>query len=618
MADQSPFLEVGAADILRLIQGYLTSAGLHESNRVLREESGIGAAGVPHRMLKTWSAQGKWGLVLRSLSILDRDRCRLDVNLIAQVHEIAILELAAANDFEVAYAAYRFAQSDLEASQVRLPGTKEKISRSRHVEQKLAALAAARAKDPNAPIPNDFYDGRSRDDVRKELGERLDIVPEQPSNRLTSLIQQAIKYQSFTGELPQIKELYSSKEEEEESGASGHNKKKRRKVFDLVLGTTSLDSVEDVVVGETIRGRLRPAEPIPSKPFATIKFGKKAVCESATFMPDGAGLVTGSSDGLIEIWDAAQNYGELRRDLPYQMKDELLGHDVAVTALAVTNDGTMLASGDLNGKIYVWRIDTGTCLCIMQCHSAAISCIQFSPSGSHILTAGQDSKCREFGLRTSKMLKEFTGHDSFVNSCFYCHHPTAGLRVITGSADGKVRIFDGSTAECLAILRPPGVGEDAREGVSIAMETSGGPSAHATNAAIACIVPLHTPAQSMVVVARSSTAVLVNHSGVVLRIFQDDASSHAKSFCAATASPSNRFLFAAKEDGTLSVFDIESGKLEASIYDFGAESTGNESKHDGSKGNAEIACLVNHPFRSMIAAFSNDKAQKRGKLVVWK
>ena len=609
----SQFMEIGASDVIRLIQGYLTSSSLHESNRVLREESGIGAAGVPHRLLPTWATQGKWGLVLRTLSTLDRERCRLDVHLIAQVHEMAILELAAAGDFEVAYAAFRFAQTDLEASQIRLPGSKEKINRGRHLAQKLAALAATRAKDPKASLPSDYYDGRTRDDIRKEIATKLDSIPEQPTNRLALLIQQAIKYQSFTGDLPKIKELWPS-EEEGEDETSRPKKKKRRKVFDLVLGTSHY-SAEPAIVGESSSSRSKPAESIPSKPFATIKFGKKAWCEAAAFLPDGSGLVTGSSDGLIEIWDASQNFNQLRHDLPYQKNDELLGHDVAVTALAVSNDGALLASGDLTGQVNIWRIDTGRCLCILKCHSAAVSNVQFSPNGSHILTAGQDSKCREFGLRTSKMLKEFTGHNSYVNTCFYSIHPSAGLRVITGSVDGKVRVFDASSAECLVILQQPG--PETKVGVSLVMTDV---STVDTRAAIACVLPLHTPSQSMVLVARSGKAVLVNSSGVVLQVFEDTTSSKSV-FCAASTSPSNRYLFLVREDGTLSVFDVGKGTVVGSIDDFGRQSMSKEAnKTDATTmtTKAEITCLVSHPNRNMIAAFSNDKTLKKGLLVVWK
>eukprot|EP00522_Entomoneis_paludosa_P010576 CAMPEP_0172450302 /NCGR_PEP_ID=MMETSP1065-20121228/8701_1 /TAXON_ID=265537 /ORGANISM="Amphiprora paludosa, Strain CCMP125" /LENGTH=632 /DNA_ID=CAMNT_0013202081 /DNA_START=59 /DNA_END=1957 /DNA_ORIENTATION=+ len=614
-------LAVGAPDVLRLIQGHLTSVGLHESCRVLRQESGIGAAGVSHAasLLRTWANQGQWALVLQSLTILDRQRCRLDTDLIAAVHEMAILEVAAAGDMEVAYATYRLCQDDLQAS---LWSAKSKMTRARHVEQKLAALAAARTKDPKAPLPDDYYhgaEGRSREEIRQVLGDALEVaIPQQPGERLTALLQQAIKYQSYTGELPRIKQWWpddNNDDENDQKDGSGRRKKKRRKVFDLVLGTAHHDPV---VAGEM--STARRSENYPTHPTATIKFGKKAVCEAATFLPDGSGLVTGSSDGLIEIWDAKQNYGILRIDLPYQEKEEFLGHDHPVMALDASRDGALLASGDTQGQVCIWRIDTGKCLRTMQCHTQAISCVQFSPDGSHILTASHDGKCREYGLRTSRMLKEFAGHDSYVNTCFYQLHSSNSLppRVVTSSADGTVRIFDGASADCLRVLRPthddPSV--PIKEKMSIAMEHATASANSATNnVAIAAVLPLHTQEQqpALIIVPRGSQALLVNYAGVVLKIFQDNTA--AGSFCAASANSSNQWLYAVKENGTLCIFEIATGKLQTSVTDFGTTST-KKVKDDASA--AEISVILSHPNQNQLAAFSNSKSQKRGQLVVWK
>ena len=602
----------------------VTSVGLHESCKALRQESGIAGAGVPHRMMGMWAKQGQWALILRTLTTLDRARIRsLTTDIIAAVHEMAILEVADAGDLEVAYATFRFAQKDLEASRVAVSssssssgGSKDgRISRSRNVEQKLAALAAARAKNPQAPVPKDFYgENTTRQEMRNAIADTLDeVIPEQPPGRLLALIQQAIKYQSYTGQLPRVKQWWpDDTDDNKDTKDNEPKKKKRRKVFDLVLGTSSHG--ETVVVGDrSAMGTTPMTESLPSNPIATVKFGKKAVCEASTFLPDGS-LVTGSSDGLIEIWDASKNFSDLKLDLPYQQKDELLGHDQAVTALDASPDGTMLVSGDSSGEVRVWRIDTGKCLRTMLCHSAAISCIQFSPDASHVLTASQDGKCREFGLRTSKMLKEFTGHDSYVNFCHYFVHPTAGKRVITSSADGSVRMFD-SSGDVVKLMRPSLTEEGgaAKTGVSIAVDASGTASAATTNPAIVALLPLHNPAHTMIIVPRCPFAFLVNMSGVILRVLESDSIS--SSFCAASTSASNKWLYAARDDGVLCIFDIQSGKMEGSVPDFGDETT---RKSKDSKTAPEVSGIVSHPNRNLIGAFSTDKSQKRGQLVVWK
>ena len=73
----------------------------------------------------------------------------------------------------------------------------------------LAALAALRQKDPEAPVSADYYHGTTRQERRETLAAELEEkVPRHPRNRLLSLLQQAIQWQAHTGLLPEVKERY--------------------------------------------------------------------------------------------------------------------------------------------------------------------------------------------------------------------------------------------------------------------------------------------------------------------------------------------------------------------------------------------------------------------------
>ena len=65
-------LSIDSADVLRIILHHLTEVGLHESCGSLREESGVGAAGVQSAAnIRGWVRSGSWGEVLTCLSTLD-------------------------------------------------------------------------------------------------------------------------------------------------------------------------------------------------------------------------------------------------------------------------------------------------------------------------------------------------------------------------------------------------------------------------------------------------------------------------------------------------------------------------------------------------------------------
>jgi len=669
-------LAIESADILRLIMAHLTECGLHDSCRALRQESGVGAAGINHGttgLLRAWTRDGRWGDVLECLGGLDAERSGLGlaVELIADVHEMSILELADGGDIELAFAALRLCSDDLDevpisSNGVDSSGLGMQERRTASIERRINALASLRSLHGTAPasisaasgaggtsssgssglIPPDYYgpSNITRQKRRDEIGRALvDAVPVVPPSRLTSLLQQAVKWQGHTGQLPQVRELWDDdissnndndvddKDDDEGSRKKKKRKKssssrKRRKKFDIVLGevdiVSALEGGDGPASGRGGGGGGRSsnaagAERIVKSPYSTIKFGKKSYVECATFLPDGSGLVTGSSDGFIEIWDPDTRYTDLRQDLPYQKADEILLHDAAVLALAVSNDGTMLSTGSADGMIKVWKVDDGKCLRLFEnAHRGAVSCLAFSSDASHVLSGSHDSTLREFGLRASRMLKEFRGHGSYVNSCAYVATEGRGtsstLLVVSGSADGTVRVWDGRSAECMHVLTPTTA--TVTVGMSLAAtsaadETVAGRSVHT-------VIPVHTPANCMIIVPRCPRAFLVSRSGVVLRVFErDDTKGRSNAddkadFVAATVSPSNKWVYVSTEDGLLLCYDVSTGRIERTIRDFAVESSGSDT--------AEISGLVHHVHKSLLGGYSNDKGLKRGRLTMWK
>jgi WD40 repeat-containing protein SMU1 len=514
---------------------------------------------------------------------------------------MAILELAEVGEMNLAYATLRLVSAPLEDADkitARPIAAEGEITRIRLLEQRLAALAAMRTNQKPG-LPNDYYGTSSKQQRRDDIGKQLqESVPQINPLRLVTLLQQAVKWQSHTGQVPTVKELWSDEE----------GKQHKRRKFDLVLGEASVGSYSrnNQMLPDLI------AEPIPSKLYSTISFGKKATAEVALFLPDGASLVTGSSDGLIEIWSSSSRYKELRMDLPYQQREELMGHDdLLITALSVSKDGTLLGTGDASGLVKVWRLDSGKCLREIAAHpQAPVSCLDFSPDASHVLSASHDTTCREFGLRTSRMLKEFRGHSSFVNTCAYLIVEETLLRVVTGSADGTCRIWDGKSSEILVVLRPFSLGASmTKQGTSIVQKLDAPNVDGCPN--LFSVIPLHSPPECMILVPRGQRAFMVSLTGVVMQTY--DVNNSNCVFIAAAVSPSNKWLYLVSDLGSLHVFDATNGNEETAIHDFSRETCG-QSKTAA----PEITSLVHHPHKGILAAFSNDKSQKKGLLGVWK
>lgn len=83
------------------------------------------------------------------------------------------------------------------------------------------------------------------------------------------------------------------------------------------------------------------------KPRALVEKGSlMALVFTVTLSPDARVLVSGSWDTLLRVWDAAQ--GQLLRKLGQ--------HNAMVLSTACSADGTLLASGDAEGKVLLWRM----------------------------------------------------------------------------------------------------------------------------------------------------------------------------------------------------------------------------------------------------------------------
>ncbi|MFH1676567.1 MAG: hypothetical protein ABIC40_06035 [bacterium] len=75
--------------------------------------------------------------------------------------------------------------------------------------------------------------------------------------------------------------------------------------------------------------------------------GHENYIDSVRFHPSGKILATGSADMTFRFWDL-----EERKEISHHKV-----HSDFVTALAFTNDGRMMLSGDYSGKIKLWSIN---------------------------------------------------------------------------------------------------------------------------------------------------------------------------------------------------------------------------------------------------------------------
>jgi RNA polymerase sigma factor (sigma-70 family) len=102
------------------------------------------------------------------------------------------------------------------------------------------------------------------------------------------------------------------------------------------------------------------------------------------FTPDGRTLVTAGQQPLVHLWDVAT--GKSVHNWP--------GHEGVISALAFTPDGSALVSGSLDGSVRLWDAKSGRHLRELQGHRMGVSGIAVTPDGKAIVSGGTDGCIR--------------------------------------------------------------------------------------------------------------------------------------------------------------------------------------------------------------------------------
>ncbi|KAL4144761.1 hypothetical protein PRNP1_013887 [Phytophthora ramorum] len=388
-------LEVDSNDAVRLILQFLRENRLFGAMRALQEESQVSLNAVDSvDALASDISNGRWDRVLQQTKALECSAAAM-----MDLYELVALDMMESQERDVALQLLRNtpAMTAMEQTQPK-----------RYL--RLEKLAQRAIFDPAEAYTGSTKQKR-RDDVAQMFRDEVSTVA--PS-RLLVLLGQALKWQQFQGLV-----------------AAGED-------FDLFRGGAKEKKVDR-------------SEKVVRKSAGKIKFSKTSMPQCAQFSRDGRMLVTGAKDGFVEVWDFEKC--KLRKDLDYQAKDEFMMHDTSVTAEAFSRDGELLATGSEDGKIKVWKVATGLCLRRFDnAHSQGIQSIMFSRDGTQLLTASFDHLVRIHGLKSGQTLKEFRGHQSYVNTAFFS---SDGSKVISTSSDGTLKIWNAKTTECLQTVQPP-------------------------------------------------------------------------------------------------------------------------------------------------------------------
>jgi WD40 repeat protein len=238
----------------------------------------------------------------------------------------------------------------------------------------------------------------------------------------------------------------------------------------------------DVQTGQLIRlikGGFKPTY----KPF-----------DATAFSPDGLRLLATANDKTVKLWDVGA--GELIRSTKLPVKgpmprwlafspdgthavfsmvirdlyskertpyEELVIWNVAngqrVRGLPVeshtarfTPDGRQIVSGDRDGQLQFWDVETGQLKKTVKAHAAPIISLAFSPDGQRLLTNGgyADQDLKLWNVQTGELTRTLGANSAPVYDIAIS---ASGAQLASAGAEGTVTMWDTTTGQLLRSIK---------------------------------------------------------------------------------------------------------------------------------------------------------------------
>ncbi|WP_434688135.1 beta-propeller domain-containing protein [Pseudanabaena minima] len=171
--------------------------------------------------------------------------------------------------------------------------------------------------------------------------------------------------------------------------------------------------------------------------FEEVSFAQvSSLVISVVYHPNGSVLATGNINGEIYLWHIVNG----------QQIGKLYGHKDWVRALAFSPDGNLLASSSDDGTVKLWDWQSVNCRYTIG-DNLLFMC--FCPNGKFLATV-RETEIQIRNLEDGSHLFTLQGHkDSVMVTCFHPHRPL----LVSGSHDCTIRIWDLEKRECLHILQ---------------------------------------------------------------------------------------------------------------------------------------------------------------------
>lgn len=144
-------------------------------------------------------------------------------------------------------------------------------------------------------------------------------------------------------------------------------------------------------------------------------------------------LISGGRDSVARVWDMRTKH----------QIHVLGGHGGTVSSIFTSSVDPQVVTGSQDSTIKLWDLAAGKAITTLTQHKKAVRCIQMNPRELTFVSGAADN-IKKWQCRDGKFLKNFSGHNSVINTLSINDDGV----MVSGGDNGSLRFWDYETGYC--------------------------------------------------------------------------------------------------------------------------------------------------------------------------
>jgi WD40 repeat protein len=256
---------------------------------------------------------------------------------------------------------------------------------------------------------------------------------------------------------------------------------------------------------------------------------------SAALSADGTLAVSASKDATLRLWDV--HTGAQVRSFK--------GHEGWVIDVALSSDGRLALSAGDDKTVRLWDVASGGALHVLKGHTAAARAVAFCPDGRRALSASEDGTAIVWDLGMGKAVHTLAGHNGPLRAVAVSPDGRFALVGSDGRRQSSLTLWDLTTGKKVRALDDNAAFRTHNNGVRTIAFLPGG--THAITAGYDHVVKRWNLAEA----ADEPPIPVVGGTTLVISV---------------ALSPDGKAILVGSDDGSLKLYDLESGRELRSFY----------------------------------------------------